>query len=118
MALFLNNRRFVALGALPRPSLGNPGIGGTEYEFLALAELLLAAGLDLQLLLTVPQAIDGVAPKDGTVVPSLGEGLQAAVQAGADLLIFRPGFASEADWPALESSPIPVSYTHLTLPTT
>jgi hypothetical protein len=43
MALFLDNRRFVALGALPRPSLGNPGIGGTEYEFLALAELLLAA---------------------------------------------------------------------------
>ena len=108
MALFLDNRRFVALGALPRPSLGNPGIGGTEYEFLALAELLLAAGLDLQLLLTVPQAIDGVAAKAVTVVPSLGEGLQAAVQAGANLLIFRPGFASEADWPALESSPIPL----------
>jgi len=108
MALFLDNRRFVALGALPRPSLGNPGIGGTEYEFLALAELLLAAGLDLQLLLTVPQAIDAVAAKAITVVPSLGEGLQAAVQAGANLLIFRPGFASEADWPVLEQSPIPL----------
>jgi len=108
MALFLDNRRFVALGALPRPSLGNPGIGGTEYEFLALAELLLAAGLDLQLLLTVPQAIDGVAAKAITVVRSLGEGLQAAVQAGAEFLIFRPGFASETDWPALEKSPIPL----------
>jgi hypothetical protein len=47
IALFLDNRRFRALGSLPRPSLGNPGIGGTEYEFLVLAELLLGSGLDL-----------------------------------------------------------------------
>ena len=108
MALFLDNRSFIALGALPRPSLGNPGIGGTEYEFLALAELLLAAGLDLHLLLAVPQAIAGIRAEAITVVPSLGKGLTAAVKAGADLLIFRPGFATEADRPALENSPIPL----------
>jgi len=108
IALFLDNRCFFARGALPQPSLGNPGIGGTEYEFLALAELLLAAGLDLQLLLTVPQAIAGVDGDAISVVPSLAEGLKAAAQAGADLLILRPGFATEADWHALEHSPIPL----------
>jgi glycosyltransferase involved in cell wall biosynthesis len=108
IALFLDNRCFFALGALPRPSLGNPGIGGTEYEAFALAEVLLAAGVDLQLLLTVPQSISGIDGDAITVVPSLGEGLRAAVQAGADLLIFRPGFASEAEWSALEKSPIPL----------
>jgi glycosyltransferase involved in cell wall biosynthesis len=108
LALFLDNRPFSALGALPLPSLGNPGIGGTEFEFLALAELLLAAGVDLQLLLTVPQTIDGVREQAIQVVPSLGEGLRTAARAGAELLIFRPGFASEADWPVLENSPIPL----------
>ena len=81
MALFLDNRRFIALGALPRPSLGNPGIGGTEYEFLVLAELLLSAGLDLQLLLTGPQAIAGVDGDAITVVPTLAEALKAATEA-------------------------------------
>lgn len=108
IAIFLDNRRFIALGALPRPSLGNPGIGGTEYEFLVLAELLLSAGLDLQLLLTVPQAIAGVDGDAITVVPTLAEAIKAATEAGAELLIFRPGFATEADWPALEHSPIPL----------
>ena len=108
VALFLDNRPFAALGPLPRPSLGNPGIGGTEYEVLALSEELLGAGCDLQLLLTVPQVIAGIHGDAITVVASLGEGLQAAAHSGAELLIFRPGFATAADWPALEASPIPL----------
>ncbi len=108
VALYLDNRPFAALGPLPRPSLGNPGIGGTEYEFLALAEGLIGAECDLQLLLTAPQAIAGIHDAAIRVVASLREGLQAAARSGAELLIFRPGFAAEADWAALQGSPIPL----------
>lgn len=55
LALFLDNSGIADLGPLPAPSLGNPGIGGTEYAFLALAELLLGSELQPLRLLTAPQ---------------------------------------------------------------
>ena len=42
LAFFLDNRGFAAKGPLADPRLGNPGIGGTEFAFLASIALLAA----------------------------------------------------------------------------
>lgn len=111
VALYLDNRGLAGRGALPRPSRGNPGLGGTEFEFLALAEQLVAhrsSGAEPLLLLTAPQRIEGIPPEWVAVVAGLAEGLERAVALGCDLLVFRPGFAGADDWPALEATRLPL----------
>jgi len=106
LAFFLDNRGIAGHGSLPDPSCGNPGIGGTEYAFLALVRLLQGSPLQVQLLLTAPQRVEGIDSAGVALVSGLAEAIQAAeVCVG---LVFRPGFADAADWEALEHSPVPL----------
>ena len=106
LAFFLDNRGIAGHGSLPDPSCGNPGIGGTEYAFLAVVRLLQGSPLQAQVLLTAPQRVEGIDP----AVVALVSGLAGAIQAaeGCVGLVFRPGFAGPADWEALEHSPVPL----------
>jgi len=106
LAFFLDNRGIAGHGALPDPSRGNPGIGGTEYAFLAVVRLLQGWPLPPLLLLTAPQLVEGIDPACVAVVPGLAGALEAAQ--GCVGLVFRPGFATAADWEALEHSPVPL----------
>ena len=105
VAFFLDNRGIAGLGPLPDPRLGNPGIGGTEFVFLAVAALL-QEGAEPLLLLTRDQPVAGL--KAVEVVDDLAQALQAAQIWGAAFLVFRPGVLAPADWPALEHSPLPL----------
>jgi len=62
LAFFLDNRGFAAKGPLGDPRLGNPGIGGTEFAFLASVALLAAdpEACEPLLFLTAPQAVAGL----------------------------------------------------------
>jgi len=106
LAFFLDNRGIAGHGPLPDPSLGNPGIGGTEYAFLAVVRLLQGSAVQPLLLLTAPQPVQGIAPEAVRCVTGLGEALELAE--GCLGLVFRPGFASAADWVALESARVPL----------
>ncbi|MFM7435179.1 MAG: glycosyltransferase, partial [Vulcanococcus sp.] len=106
LAFFLDNRGIAGHGSLPDPSCGNPGIGGTEYAFLAVVRLLQGSPLPVQLLLTAPQAVEGIDPACVAVVPGLAGALEAAQ--GCVGLVFRPGFATAADWDALEHASVPL----------
>lgn len=107
LAFFLDNRDIACRGPLSDPSLGNPGIGGTEYAFVAVPRLLAGSSVEPLLLLTAPQLVVGLSASAVLVVSSLPEALQLAATLRAVALVFRPGFASAADWEALESSPCP-----------
>jgi hypothetical protein len=106
LAFFLDNRGIAGRGLLPDPSNGNSGIGGTEYAFLAVVRLLQGSPLQARLLLTAPQRVEGIDPACIQVVPGLAAAIQAAE--GCLGLVFRPGFASAADWAALEQAPVPL----------
>jgi len=108
LAFYLDNRGIAGRGPLPDPSLGNPGVGGTEYAFLAVVRLLQGSGLDPLLLLTAPQMVQGIAAASVQTVGSLAEALQQASAASAVGLVFRPGFAGPEDWQALERAPLPL----------
>jgi glycosyltransferase involved in cell wall biosynthesis len=106
LAFFLDNRGIAAHGPLPDPGCGNPGIGGTEYAFLAVVRLLQGSPLQARLLLTAPQAVAGIDPACVEQVSGLAAAIQAAE--GCLGLVFRPGFAGPADWEALAHSPVPL----------
>ena len=108
LGFFLDNRGLAGRGPLPDPSWGNPGIGGTEYVFLAVVRLLQGSGLEPLLLLTAPQAVEGIEPAIVHSVGGLTEALGLAAGAGCLGLVFRPGFAGLEDWTALEQSPLPL----------
>ncbi len=108
LALFLDNRGIAPLGPLPAPGLGNPGIGGTEYAFLAVAQLLQGSELEPRLLLTAPQLIEGISPAAVEVVEHLAAALHRAEQWHATALVFRPGALSEQAWNALEATNLPL----------
>ena len=108
LAFFLDNRGIAARGALPDPRLGNPGIGGTEYAFLAVVAQLQASDLQPLLLLTAPQPVAGLDPSGVAVVADLPQALQRAQAAAAVALVFRPGSVAPEQWSALESSPLPL----------
>lgn len=108
LALFLDNRGITNLGPLPAPSLGNPGIGGTEYAFLALAELLLGSELQPLLLLTAPQELAGIDPAHTLLVADLAEAVERAEHHAAIALVFRPGGFPEAVLGALETTRLPL----------
>ena len=105
VAFFLDNRGIAGLGPLPDPRLGNPGIGGTEFAFLAVAALLQDSAQPL-LLLTRDQQVAGLRAVE--VVDNLSQALQRAQLWGAAFLVFRPGVLAPADWPVLEHSPLPL----------
>ena len=105
VVFFLDNRGIAGLGPLPNPRLGNPGIGGTEFAFLAVAALL-QEGAEPLLLLTRDQQVSGLGSVE--VVEDLSQALQRAQSWGAAFLVFRPGVLAPADWPALEHSPLPL----------
>jgi glycosyltransferase involved in cell wall biosynthesis len=108
LAFYLDNRGIAGRGPLPDPSCGNPGIGGTEYAFLAVVRLLQGSSLEPLLLLTAAQAIEGI-PQDAVeVVVGLPEALPLAAGRGCRALVFRPGFAGPQDWLALEQAPLPL----------
>jgi len=106
LAFFLDNRGIAGHGCLPDPGLGNPGLGGTEFAFLAVARLLQGSPLQPRLLLTAPQAVEGIDSATVGIVSGLAGAIQAAE--GCLGLVFRPGFASSDDWAALECSPLPL----------
>ena len=109
LAFFLDNRGIASRGSLTDPRMGNPGIGGTEFAVLALvAQLANEGNVEPLLLLTAPQVIEGVPASCIAVVPSLGEALAVAVHGAALAFVFRPGFAEDSDWFALENSQIPL----------
>ena len=108
LALFLDNSGIADLGPLPAPSLGNPGIGGTEYAFLAVAELLQASELQPLLLLTVPQEVAGIPPESMVVVDDLAGAVKCAEALAVVALVFRPGGFPESIWAALEASHVPL----------
>lgn len=105
VAFFLDNRGFAGLGSLPDPRLGNPGIGGTEFAFLAVAALLQDAAEPL-LLLTCEQQVVGLNAVE--LVDDLAHALKRAQRWGAQFLVFRPGVLHPGDWQALEHSPLPL----------
>jgi glycosyltransferase involved in cell wall biosynthesis len=108
LAFYLDNRGIAGRGSLPDPSTGNPGIGGTEYAFLAVVRLLQGSPLNPLLVLTAPQAIEGIPQGGIEVVAGLPEALRCAAASGCLALVFRPGFAGPADWAALEHSLLPL----------
>ena len=109
LAFFLDNRGFAAKGPLEDPRLGNPGIGGTEFAFLA-SIALLAADPDActpLLFLTAPQPVAGL--EDTTYqVAGLAEALVSARTLGAVALVFRPGCVSPLDQQALLQNTLPL----------
>jgi len=108
LAFYLDNRDIACRGPLADPSLGNPGIGGTEYAFVAVSRLLAGSSVEPVLLLTATQVVEGLPASSLMVVSGLPEALQLAASLRAVALVFRPGFASAADWEALERSPLPL----------
>lgn len=108
LALFLDNRAMAALGPLPPPALGNPGIGGTEFVCLAVSELLQGSELEPLLLLSAPQAIAGINPAAIEVVADLAAAVHRAEQLQATALVFRPGALPEPAWAALEATRLPL----------
>jgi glycosyltransferase involved in cell wall biosynthesis len=108
LAFYLDNRAICALGPLPSPSHGNPGIGGTEYVFLAVVELLQGSSIQPLLFLTAPQSITGIYQSSVRIVSSLSQALDVATKSSCEGFVFRPGFASSEDWLALENCEIPL----------
>jgi glycosyltransferase involved in cell wall biosynthesis len=108
LAFFLDNRGIAARGSLSDPRWGNPGIGGTEYAFLAVVVLLQSTALEPLLLITAPQELSGLDPTLVAVVADLPEALQRAQQAGAIAVVFRPGAMAPEQWRALENCPLPL----------
>jgi glycosyltransferase involved in cell wall biosynthesis len=108
VAFFLDNRAMAGLGDLPDPLLGNPGLGGTEYAFLAVVALLQDTELEPLLLLTAPQAIQGISAGSLAVVADLPAALARAEQMGTAFFVFRPGMVDPAHWPALERAHLPL----------
>ncbi|MFZ9155776.1 MAG: hypothetical protein ACO22A_05445, partial [Schleiferiaceae bacterium] len=108
LAFYLDNRGLVGRGPLPDPLLGNPGIGGTEYAFLAVIRLLHDSCLRPLVLLRAPQAVAGIHQDNLVVVGGLAEAVDQAALKGCCGLVFRPGFASADDWPTLESTSLPL----------
>ncbi|MFZ9270148.1 MAG: glycosyltransferase family 4 protein [Prochlorococcaceae cyanobacterium] len=109
LAFFLDNRGIAERGGLSDPRLGNPGIGGTEFAFLAVVAQLAADGpLQPLLLLTAPQSIDGIPASAMAVVDGLSSAIDLAADQGAEALVFRPGFHDRTDWQALETSSLPL----------
>ena len=106
LAFFLDNRGIAGHGPLPDPRLGNPGIGGTEFAFLAVVRLLQGSAVRPLLLLTAPQQVAGIPAESVQCVEGLCQALELAD--GCLGLVFRPGFASAADWVALESARVPL----------
>ncbi len=107
-AFFLDNRAMAGLGHLPDPRLGNPGLGGTEYAFLAVVALLQGTELEPLLMLTAPQAIEGISGGSLAVVADLPTALARAEQLGTAFFVFRPGGVDPAHWPALERAHLPL----------
>jgi hypothetical protein len=108
LAFYLDNRAISGLGPLPSPSHGNPGIGGTEYVFLAVVELLQGSSIEPLLFLTAPQSITGIPQLSVRIVSSLSHALDLAAKCSCEGFVFRPGFASPEDWLALENCQIPL----------
>ena len=88
VAFFLDNRGIAGLGPLPDPRLGNPGIGGTEFAFLAVAALLQESAQPL-LLLTRDQQVAGLRAVE--VVDNLSQALQRSQLWGGAFLVFHLG---------------------------
>ncbi len=108
LALFLDNRGFAGLGPLPAPSLGNPGIGGTEYAFLAVTELLQGSALQPLLMLTRGQEVSGISAESMALVADLAGAVALAEKLGAVAFVFRPGGLPESAWAALEATCLPL----------
>ena len=109
LAFFLDNRGFAAKGPLEDPRLGNPGIGGTEFAFLA-SIALLAADPDActpLLFLTAPQPVVGLEQTTHQVA-GLADALVTARTLGAVALVFRPGCVSPVDQQALSQNTFPL----------
>jgi hypothetical protein len=70
--------------------------------------LLQGSPLNPLLVLTAPQAIEGIPQGGVEVVVGLPEALRSAAARGCQALVFRPGFAGPTDWAALEHSPLPL----------
>ena len=85
LAFYLDNRGIAGRGSLPDPNNGNPGIGGTEFAFLAVVRLLQGSPLQARLMLTAPQQVEGIDPACIQVVPGLAGAIQAAVAKGVEL---------------------------------
>lgn len=68
---------------------GNPGIGGTEYMVIAVAQLLTIRSNDIQVKLFAPQK--GLFPKelDCTVVASFQNAIKTAEQEQYDYFVFK-----------------------------
>ena len=109
LAFFLDNRGFAAKGPLGDPRLGNPGIGGTEFAFLATVALLAAdpEACSPLLFLTSPQSVRGLEHKIRQVA-DLAEAVADAQVSGAVALVFRPGCLSSRDQLALMQSSLPL----------
>jgi len=112
LAFFLDNRGFAQLGTLPDPLLGNPGIGGADYEVLAVVSLLSkytdSSASRPILFLTVPQEIRGLSNTGSFVVSSLSESIILSLHLGVSALVFRPGFVEENEWGVLRSTSLPL----------
>ena len=108
LAFFLDNSGIADLGPLPTPCLGNPGIGGTEYAFLAVTQLLEGSVLQPLLLLTAPQEVEGIPSSCIALVDDLAGALERAEAHSALALVFRPGGFAESDWAALEATRMPL----------
>ena len=109
LAFFLDNRGFASKGPLEDPRLGNPGIGGTEFAFLASVALLASdpEACAPLLFLTAPQRVAGL--EDTTHhVGGLAEALVMARTLGAVAFVFRPGCFSRIDQQALAQNTLPL----------
>lgn len=109
LAFFLDNRGFAARGPLGDPCLGNPGIGGTEFAFLATVALLAAdpESCSPLLFLTSPQSVMGLEERTRQVA-DLADALAEAQASGAVALVFRPGWLSASDQLALKHASLPL----------
>jgi len=109
LAFFLDNRGFAAKSPLGDPRFGNPGVGGTEFAFMATIALLAEdpEGCTPLLLLTTPLVVDGL---EGVTrqASGLAEALAIAQAAGAVALVFRPGRISAIDQLALAQTTLPL----------
>jgi len=105
LAFFLDNRSISSLGSLPDPALGNPGIGGTEYAFLAVVRALQEGAVQPLLFLTASQAVGDL---DTIVVEDLASAIIRAEASQVEALVFRPLALRPADWRALSSTTMPM----------
>lgn len=108
LAFYFDNRGIASLGPLPDPGLGNPGIGGTEYALLAVVRLLQGSEIEPVLFLTQPQIFEGISTPCIDLVADLSEAIDRSAALACVGLVFRPGFATEADWDSLEQSRVPL----------